>query len=166
MTAPQVETSRACRGQARHVRAPRGRTKPEARRVRSESPRRNPDEDWSISQPRAPIGPHGGKLPARCRIYNTLTGQEEEFSPARRPGQDVRLRRHSVRREPRRTRDVLHHSSTRSGATWSSAATRVHYVQNFTDIDDKLIARAERLGMPVKELAERHIAEFFDDMGR
>jgi len=40
----------------------------------------------------------------------------------------------------------------------------VLYVQNFTDVDDKLIARANRLGVSVKELAERHIAAYFDDM--
>lgn len=41
---------------------------------------------------------------------------------------------------------------------------RVRYVQNFTDIDDKLIERAKQEGTTVKELAERHIAGFFRDM--
>ena len=40
---------------------------------------------------------------------------------------------------------------------------RVHYVQNFTDVDDKMIRRAEELGISVPELAERFIAAYFED---
>lgn len=36
----------------------------------------------------------------------------------------------------------------------------VHYVMNFTDVDDKIIARANRLGVDPFELAEKYIAEF------
>ncbi len=39
----------------------------------------------------------------------------------------------------------------------------VTYVQNFTDIDDKMINRANDLGITVRELAERYIKEYFDD---
>jgi cysteinyl-tRNA synthetase len=39
----------------------------------------------------------------------------------------------------------------------------VTYVQNFTDIDDKMINRARDLGITVKELAERYIDEYFQD---
>ena len=38
------------------------------------------------------------------------------------------------------------------------------YVQNVTDIDDKIINRANKLGIPVKELAESYAASFFADM--
>ncbi|HLZ71676.1 MAG TPA: cysteine--tRNA ligase [Dehalococcoidia bacterium] len=41
---------------------------------------------------------------------------------------------------------------------------RVRHVQNFTDIDDKLIQRAAVSGASVKELAERHIADYFREM--
>ena len=40
---------------------------------------------------------------------------------------------------------------------------RVHYVQNFTDVDDKMIRRAEERGISVPELAERFIAAYFED---
>ena len=36
-------------------------------------------------------------------------------------------------------------------------------VQNFTDIDDKIIKRAEELGESPQELAERYIAEYWND---
>lgn len=39
----------------------------------------------------------------------------------------------------------------------------VDYVQNFTDIDDKMIKRANEEGITVRELADRYIAEYFND---
>jgi len=36
----------------------------------------------------------------------------------------------------------------------------VHYVMNFTDVDDKIIARANRMGVDPFELAEKYITEF------
>mgnify|MGYP005841436825 CR=1 FL=1 len=41
---------------------------------------------------------------------------------------------------------------------------RVRHVQNFTDIDDKIIVRARHLGISVEELAERYIQRYHDDM--
>jgi cysteinyl-tRNA synthetase len=40
----------------------------------------------------------------------------------------------------------------------------VKHVQNYTDIDDKLIAAAERDGVPMAEVAARYIAEFEKDI--
>lgn len=40
----------------------------------------------------------------------------------------------------------------------------VKHIQNFTDIDDKIINRAQELGISSSELAERYIAEYFEDM--
>ena len=39
----------------------------------------------------------------------------------------------------------------------------VAYVQNFTDIDDKMINKANEEGITVRELADRYIAEYFRD---
>lgn len=39
----------------------------------------------------------------------------------------------------------------------------VNYIQNFTDIDDKLITRANEMGISVKELAESTIVNYFED---
>jgi cysteinyl-tRNA synthetase len=41
---------------------------------------------------------------------------------------------------------------------------RVNYVQNFTDVDDKIIDRAKRLGVPPQDLADRYISEFYSDV--
>jgi len=41
---------------------------------------------------------------------------------------------------------------------------RVKHVQNFTDIDDKIIARANQLGISPRELAEGFISQYFEDM--
>ncbi|GAG03750.1 unnamed protein product, partial [marine sediment metagenome] len=40
----------------------------------------------------------------------------------------------------------------------------VNYVQNFTDIDDKIIARAQELGRKPEELADENIAKYFKVM--
>ena len=39
----------------------------------------------------------------------------------------------------------------------------VTFVQNFTDIDDKLINKANEEGITVKEVAERYIKEYLTD---
>ena len=41
----------------------------------------------------------------------------------------------------------------------------VTFVQNFTDIDDKMITRAKKEGISVEELGERFIAEYWKDAG-
>ncbi len=43
---------------------------------------------------------------------------------------------------------------------------QVHYVQNFTDIDDKILKRAQDEGTTMEEIAERFIQAYFDDMER
>ncbi|MBE5758762.1 MAG: cysteine--tRNA ligase [Clostridiales bacterium] len=40
---------------------------------------------------------------------------------------------------------------------------KVTFVQNFTDVDDKMIKRAAEEGITVKELGERFIAEYYKD---
>ncbi|MEG1823400.1 MAG: cysteine--tRNA ligase [Cloacibacillus sp.] len=44
-----------------------------------------------------------------------------------------------------------------------SIGYKVFYVQNFTDIDDKMIKRANEMGITVAELADEYIKEYFDD---
>jgi len=47
---------------------------------------------------------------------------------------------------------------------WRDAGHRVHYVQNVTDVDDPLLERAERDGLDWRDLAEREIGLFREDM--
>jgi cysteinyl-tRNA synthetase len=44
------------------------------------------------------------------------------------------------------------------------AGYRVTFVRNFTDIDDKIIRRAGQEGVPAREVSERNIAAFHEDM--
>ncbi len=41
---------------------------------------------------------------------------------------------------------------------------KVTYVRNFTDVDDKIIKRANELGVKTDEITERYINEFYKDM--
>jgi cysteinyl-tRNA synthetase len=43
---------------------------------------------------------------------------------------------------------------------------RVRYIQNFTDIDDKILNRAKQEKTTMQEVAERFIAAYFEDMER
>jgi len=40
----------------------------------------------------------------------------------------------------------------------------VTYVRNFTDVDDKIIEKANRLGIDYESIAEKYIKEFYEDM--
>ena len=42
---------------------------------------------------------------------------------------------------------------------------QVTYVRNFTDIDDKILKRAEKDGVAWNEISERYIQAFYRDMG-
>jgi cysteinyl-tRNA synthetase len=41
---------------------------------------------------------------------------------------------------------------------------KVKFVQNITDVEDKIIDRANKLGIPPRELAEKFAAHYFEDM--
>src|SRR5512144_2799336 len=47
---------------------------------------------------------------------------------------------------------------------WLDAGHDVHYVQNVTDVDDPLLERADATGQDWRELAEREISLFREDM--
>lgn len=47
-----------------------------------------------------------------------------------------------------------------------SMGNEVTYVRNFTDIDDKIINRANQLGISTEALAERYIQAFYEDMDK
>jgi cysteinyl-tRNA synthetase len=97
------------------------------------------------------------------RLHNTLTGKVEEFVP--RDGKNVLMyvcgitpysESHIGHAMCYIIFDVLRRYLEYRGY-------HVKHVQNYTDIDDKLIASAEREGVPMSEVAERYIAEFERD---
>ncbi len=94
------------------------------------------------------------------RIYNTMTRQKEDFIPLE-PGK-VRLYAcgptvynfiHIGNARPLCIFDVL-----RRYLEWRGFD--VTFVQNFTDIDDKIIRRAQEEGLTFDQIAEKYITEF------
>ena len=97
------------------------------------------------------------------RIFNTLTRQKDEFKPLKEGevkiyacGPTVYNYIHIGNARPLCVFDVL-----RRYMEWRGM--KVDFVQNFTDIDDKLIRRANEEGITVPEVAERYIGEFWTD---
>ena len=96
-------------------------------------------------------------------IYNTQSRKKEEFVPIR-PGHvgiyccgpTVYNYFHIGNARPFIVFDTLRRYFEYKGY-------EVTYVQNFTDIDDKMIRRANEEGITVKELGERFIAEYYKD---
>jgi cysteinyl-tRNA synthetase len=100
------------------------------------------------------------------KIYNTLTHQKEEFIPLE-PGKvkiyacgpTVYNYFHLGNARPFITFDTLRRFLEYRGY-------EVTFVQNFTDIDDKMIQRAREEGITVRELADRYIEEYYYDADR
>ncbi len=100
------------------------------------------------------------------RLYNTRTRQKEPFVPLEAGkvkmyicGPTVYDYFHLGNARPFITYDTLRRYLEYSGY-------QVSYVQNFTDIDDKMIQRAQAEGISIGQLADRFIAEYFHDADR
>ncbi len=99
------------------------------------------------------------------KIYNTLTRQKEDFRPQ---GDPVRMYVCGI--TPYSTSHIGHAMSyivfdvVRRYLEYRGYG--VKHVQNFTDIDDKIIARANEQGIPAADLAGKYIDEFHEDMER
>ena len=99
-------------------------------------------------------------------LYNTLTRRKEPFEP-REPGR-VRMYVCGIT-----AYDECHLGHARAALTFDVlfrtlewVGFRVTYVRNFTDVDDKIIARAAELGLAWSEVAARYIAAYHRDMDR
>lgn len=97
------------------------------------------------------------------KLYNTLTRQKEEFKEIKPGtvtmyacGPTVYNLFHIGNARPFITFDLLRRYFEYRGK-------KVRFVQNFTDIDDKMINKANDLGITVKELGEQYIEEYFTD---
>jgi cysteinyl-tRNA synthetase len=100
------------------------------------------------------------------RVYNTLSGSKEEFVPTT-PGK-VGMYVCGVT-----VYDNCHIGHARANVVFDmiyrylqAKGLEVNYVRNYTDIDDKIINRANREGVPYQEISERFITEFDRDMAR
>ena len=97
-------------------------------------------------------------------FYNTLSGKDEQFMPLI-PGK-VRMyvcgvtvydRSHIGHARALVTFDVVYRYLKFLGYD-------VTFIRNFTDVDDKIINRANERGITSQELSELYIREFNDDM--
>ena len=99
------------------------------------------------------------------KLSDTLTGEKREFKPI---GDEVRIY----------VCGVTPYSSAHVGHAMSYIVFdvlhrylefkkfRVRRVQNFTDIDDKIIARAIEQNVSAEQLSKFHIQEYMEDMAR
>jgi cysteinyl-tRNA synthetase len=100
------------------------------------------------------------------RIYNTLSGKREPLETLE-PGH-VKLYVCGIT-----SYDYCHIGHARSSLAFDMIVRylryrdyKVTYVRNFTDIDDKIIARAQEQNCSSEELATRFIDEFYVDMDK
>ncbi len=102
-------------------------------------------------------------IDTKLYLYNTLTRHKDEFVPIT-PG-EVKMYScgptvynyfHIGNARPFIIFDTLRRYLEYKGY-------KVTFVQNFTDVDDKMINKANELGITVKELADQYINEYFTD---
>ena len=97
------------------------------------------------------------------RLYNTLTRKKEEFKPL----DEKEVRMYSCGPT---VYNYFHIGNARPFIIFDTLRRYLEYrgynvkfVQNFTDIDDKMIKRAQEENITVKELADKFIQEYFVD---
>ena len=97
------------------------------------------------------------------RLYNSLTREKEEFRPIKEGqvsmyscGPTVYNFFHIGNARPFIIFDTLRRYLEYKGY-------KVSFVQNFTDVDDKMINKAKEENITVAVLADRYIAEYFTD---
>jgi cysteinyl-tRNA synthetase len=97
-------------------------------------------------------------------VYNTLTRQKEEFEPLT-PGKVLMYVCGPTVYAP------SHIGHARHAVVWDTvrryleyAGFQVTYVVNVTDVDDKIINRANSEGVDWREITARYIPEYLDDM--
>lgn len=99
------------------------------------------------------------------KLYNTLTRKKEEFVPIT-PGKVLMYACgptvynffHIGNARPFITFDVLRRYFEYRGY-------KVKFVQNFTDVDDKMIKKSNEEGVTLAELGDRYINEYYTDAG-
>jgi cysteinyl-tRNA synthetase len=99
-------------------------------------------------------------------LYNTLTRRKDSFQPLE-PGV-VRMYCCGVT-----VYDYCHLGHARSYIAWDTVRRylmwrgyQVTYVQNFTDIDDKILNRARQENTSMEAVAQRFTQAYFEDMAR
>jgi cysteinyl-tRNA synthetase len=98
------------------------------------------------------------------RIYNTLTQKKEEFIPL----EEGKVRMYVCGPT---VYNYIHIGNARPTIVFDSfrryleyLGYQVNFVSNFTDVDDKIIKKANDEGVTATEISERYIKEFRTDM--
>jgi len=98
------------------------------------------------------------------RLYNSLGRAKQDFAPLH--GNAVSMYVCGIT-----AYDLCHIGHARSAVVFDVLVRylrhkgyAVTFVRNFTDVDDKIIKRANELGQTAKAVAEKYIAEFYVDM--
>ncbi|MFA5839922.1 MAG: cysteine--tRNA ligase [Candidatus Margulisiibacteriota bacterium] len=99
-------------------------------------------------------------------IFNTLSGRKEEFAPLNPPNVKMYVcgitpydETHIGHARAYITFDVIRRYLENSGY-------KVQSVQNFTDVDDKIIKKSHELGVSSSEMAEKYIQSYFEVMDK
>ncbi len=97
------------------------------------------------------------------KIYNTMTRKVEEFVPLREKEVSMYVCGPTVY-------NYIHIGNARPAIVFDTVRRyfeyrgyKVKYVQNFTDVDDKIIKRANEEGVTSKEIARKYIEAYFED---
>jgi len=100
----------------------------------------------------------------KVMLYNTLSQKKEELVPYSQNiikmyvcGPTVYSSAHLGHARAAVTFDVIERFLSHIGY-------EVTYVRNFTDIDDKIISKANETGVPTQEISEKYIQEYKEDM--
>ena len=100
------------------------------------------------------------------KIHNTLTGKMDEFKPMI-PGEV------SMYVCGPTVYNYIHIGNARPAMFFDTVRRyfeyrgyKVKYVQNFTDVDDKMIKRANEEGITLKDVADKYIAAYFEDTAK
>jgi cysteinyl-tRNA synthetase len=99
-------------------------------------------------------------------VQNTLTGIKETFTPAHPPLVNMYVCGVTPY-------DEVHLGHARAYVTFDIvrrhleyAGYQVKYIQNFTDVDDKIIKRAAERGISPRQLADLYIADYFTQIDK
>ena len=99
-------------------------------------------------------------------VYNTLTRSKSEFKTIEE--NKVRMYCCGIT-----VYDYCHLGHARTCLVWDVvrrylqwSGYEVNYIQNFTDIDDKILKRASQEGTSMEAVSEKYIAAYFEDMER
>ncbi|MEO1559171.1 MAG: cysteine--tRNA ligase, partial [Cyanobacteria bacterium J06632_19] len=99
-------------------------------------------------------------------VYNSLTRRQEAFKTVE--PQQVKMYYCGVT-----VYDYCHLGHARACIVWDVvrrylqfSGYQVRYVQNFTDVDDKILKRAREESSSMEAVSEKYIKAYFDDMSR